>query len=211
MKDRIPTYPGRIELTDVETGVKRKYDMTMADEPTQEGDAPVKEKLLKDNTAQQYGRDSNTVVDDILYILREAVIRRNGVLQTILGEEIKFPSIEFVSYHGDNTSGAEHPTSVRLKSRPDLFVFFSYQQDGKSYELIQEPIAFINVKRLSSSFAANLGPNTSYQSAENSFAKYNDSQNELSWYYGANYGDTAAKAQFNFRQYTYYCFALKGV
>lgn len=42
MKDRIPTYPGRMRLTDVLTGQARLYDVEMADEPTENGTAQNK-------------------------------------------------------------------------------------------------------------------------------------------------------------------------
>lgn len=37
MKDRVPTYPGRVKLTDEETGVAKFYTLEMADEPTENG------------------------------------------------------------------------------------------------------------------------------------------------------------------------------
>ena len=121
MKDRVPTYPGRVKLMPVD-GQANIYDMTMADEPTQEGDAPVKEKLLKDNTAQQYGKDSSAVVDDILYVLRESVIRRNGVLQTILGTKLKFLSVETGTYTGTGTYGSNNPTKITFsKIKPIIW------------------------------------------------------------------------------------------
>lgn len=65
MKDRIPTYPGRVELIDVETGAKRKYDLVMADEAVENGDAPVKKNLLQDSTAALYGMGVGAVPNDV--------------------------------------------------------------------------------------------------------------------------------------------------
>lgn len=65
MHDRQPKYPGRIELTDVLTGEKRKYDMKMADEATIEGDPPVTRNLLKQKTAAIFGLGTSAVPDDV--------------------------------------------------------------------------------------------------------------------------------------------------
>lgn len=47
MDDRQPKYPGRVKLRDVETGTEKVYDMTMADEPSVEGDPPTKKNLWR--------------------------------------------------------------------------------------------------------------------------------------------------------------------
>ena len=54
MNDRVSTYPGRVTLIPV-PGQANKYDMTMADEPTQEGTPPTKANLLSDATAAKFG------------------------------------------------------------------------------------------------------------------------------------------------------------
>lgn len=64
MKDRLPTYPGRVRLTPV-TGQENVFDMTMEDQPTQAGDPPTKANLLKDATAALYGLSDSAVPDDI--------------------------------------------------------------------------------------------------------------------------------------------------
>ncbi len=50
MKDRVPTYPGRVELTPVE-GEQNKYILKRADEPTDEGTKLGKAALLSDDAA----------------------------------------------------------------------------------------------------------------------------------------------------------------
>ena len=52
MKDRIPTYPGRVKLIPVE-GQENTYTLTMADEPTQEGMALTKANLIHDETIKE--------------------------------------------------------------------------------------------------------------------------------------------------------------
>lgn len=69
MHDRQPKYPGRIKLRDIETGEEKIYDMTMADEPTVEGDAPVTKNLLKQQTAALFGLGSDAVPDDMFNLL----------------------------------------------------------------------------------------------------------------------------------------------
>ena len=54
MKDRIPLYPGRVKLTPVD-GQENAYDMTRADQPTQEGTPLNKASLLSDSSAEAYG------------------------------------------------------------------------------------------------------------------------------------------------------------
>ena len=79
------------------------------------------DKLVSANTAQQHGKDSSAVVDDILYVLRESVIRRNGVLQTILGTELKFLSVETGTYTGTGTYGSNNPTKITFSKKNQLF------------------------------------------------------------------------------------------
>lgn len=64
MKDRTPTYPGRIKLTPVD-GQENTYDLTWADEPVQEGTPLNKATLLSDTVAALLGlaQDDPTVSD----------------------------------------------------------------------------------------------------------------------------------------------------
>lgn len=63
MKDRVPTYPGRVKLTPV-SGQANTYDMVRADSPTQEGTPINKDTLLKDTTATALGLTGDPTVDD---------------------------------------------------------------------------------------------------------------------------------------------------
>ena len=58
MKDRIPTHAGRVLLVPV-TGETNKYDMSLADEPTEAGTPLNKANLLTDATATALGLDPN--------------------------------------------------------------------------------------------------------------------------------------------------------
>ena len=65
MKDRVPVYPGRVKLVPV-SGQENVYDMTRADQPTQQGDPLNKATLLKDATAALFGLGTDAVPDDVL-------------------------------------------------------------------------------------------------------------------------------------------------
>lgn len=63
MQDRVPLYPGRVKLVPV-AGQKNTYDMTRADQPTQEGDPLNKATLWSDVTAALFGLGVDSVPDD---------------------------------------------------------------------------------------------------------------------------------------------------
>ena len=68
MQDRVPLYPGRVTLTPV-SGQANTYDLTRADQPTQEGTPLNKASLLKDTTAALFGLGTGAVPDDVLAAL----------------------------------------------------------------------------------------------------------------------------------------------
>ena len=59
MKDRIPTYPGRVKLTPV-AGQENVYDLVRMDEPTEVGTPLDKANLLADATAALIGLTDET-------------------------------------------------------------------------------------------------------------------------------------------------------
>ena len=63
MKDRIPTYPGRVKLTPV-AGQANVYDMVRADEPVEAGTPLNKATLLTDQTATKLGLTPDTATPD---------------------------------------------------------------------------------------------------------------------------------------------------
>ena len=73
MQDRVPLYPGRVTLTPV-SGQANTYDLTRADQPTQEGTPLNKENLLKDATAALFGKTNAAVPDDILNLLSKSTL-----------------------------------------------------------------------------------------------------------------------------------------
>lgn len=69
MQDRVSLYPGRVKLEPV-AGQANTYDLTRADQPTQEGTPLNKATLLNDDTASLYGLDEAAVPDDVLSIIK---------------------------------------------------------------------------------------------------------------------------------------------
>lgn len=68
MQDRVSLYPGRVKLEPV-AGQSNLYDLTRADQPTQEGTPLNKASLLKDTTAALFGLTTDAVPDDVLALL----------------------------------------------------------------------------------------------------------------------------------------------
>lgn len=73
MKDRIPSYPGRVKLTPV-PGSENTYDMVRADVPTQEGTPLVTATLLANSTAALKDLTTEATPNDMLAALARAVL-----------------------------------------------------------------------------------------------------------------------------------------
>lgn len=84
MRDRLPLYPGRVKLVPV-SGQENVYDMTRADQPTQEGDPLNKATLLKDATAALFGLGTDAVPDDVLALLSKAALYKTVTPDIQLG------------------------------------------------------------------------------------------------------------------------------
>ena len=70
MQDRVSLYPGRVKLEPV-AGQTNLYDLTRADQPTQEGTPLNKANLLSDATeTAMFGSAANRTVDERLPVLR---------------------------------------------------------------------------------------------------------------------------------------------
>ena len=74
MQDRVSLYPGRVKLEPV-AGQANTYDLTRADQPTQEGTPLNKATLLKDTTAARLGLGTSAVPDDVLARVPFAEVR----------------------------------------------------------------------------------------------------------------------------------------
>lgn len=64
MQDRIPLYPGRVQLIPVD-GQENTFDLVRADQATQAGDPLNKGTLLSDESAARQGLGADAVPDDM--------------------------------------------------------------------------------------------------------------------------------------------------
>lgn len=136
MKDRVPLYPGRVKLTPV-AGQSDVYDMTRADQPTQDGDPLNKNTLYKDQTAALYGFGPDSVPDDALaylgkyaqhwWVKREITYsaEKSGRAEKIVAKLYPKTMTAEIPYASDLDIGADGK-SISLKNPENLSV--SYDQ-----------------------------------------------------------------------------------
>lgn len=74
MKDRAPTYPGRVRLIPV-AGQENTYDIVRADEPQQGGTPLNKATLLDDATAEKLGLTGDPTVNQALAAILQKPIQ----------------------------------------------------------------------------------------------------------------------------------------
>lgn len=122
MQDRIPLYPGRVQLIPVD-GQENTFDLVRADQATQEGTPLNKGSLLKDTTAAMFDfladQIPNIVPDDAFSaisgrVLMEATMDESTNLELVIPSELdplKRYSIEV--FPGDN--GLAHVDMSFLK------------------------------------------------------------------------------------------------
>lgn len=139
MQDRQPKYPGRVRLKDVESGVEKLYDLTMADDPSEEGTPPTKRFLLDDLTASSFGLGSEAVVNTVLGILSKAVISKDGGIHftTVTGETIANVGnciVYSTTYVGTGKNGESsgNRNSLKFPYTPKL-VFFWKEKESSQY------------------------------------------------------------------------------
>ena len=113
MQDRVPLYPGRVTLTPV-AGQANTYDMTRADQPTQEGTPLNKATLLKDYTTNLLGLPNTAVPDDALLALIIGV--------GAYGYRVKIQLADGTPAEGATVSGIEALTGSTLVSGTDGIV-----------------------------------------------------------------------------------------
>lgn len=70
MKDRIPTYAGRVKLIPV-PNQPNTYDAVRADEPVQEGTPLNKQTLLNSEVEEKYGLSENATPSDVFLAIKE--------------------------------------------------------------------------------------------------------------------------------------------
>lgn len=123
MKDRTPTYPGRVRLTPV-AGQENVYDLVMADEPVEEGTPLNKASLLTDATAAAFGLTDAATPSDVLNILKDAVLYRQGNMQTMGGTEVG-AKLQVGSYTGTGASGPSNPNTLTFDFTPKMVLIQS--------------------------------------------------------------------------------------
>lgn len=123
MQDRVPLYPGRVTLTPV-SGQANTFDLTRADQPTQEGTPLNKASLLKDATAALYGLPNTAVPDNVLSKIKTLIDSANANANTKA-------RIATGSYTGTGTYGASNPNSLTFEFAPKI-VLLTIANTGKS-------------------------------------------------------------------------------
>ena len=104
MKDRIPTYPGRVKLTQVSGNI---YDMERADQPSEAGTPLNKATFLKDATAALFGLTSAAVPDDVFAAIATGRAK-----------------IETGDYNGTGVYGSSHKNTLSFSITPKIVVIY---------------------------------------------------------------------------------------
>ena len=124
MQDRVSLYPGRVKLEPV-AGQANLYDLTRADQPTQEGTPLNKANLLSDATAAAIKAvlasqtEDPATPNDALNILAQAV---EAVATVAAGK----CSIETSTYTGNGKHGSANPVTLTFPKKPSLVIVFGY-------------------------------------------------------------------------------------
>lgn len=184
MKDRIPTYAGRVVLTPVSGNI---YDMTMADEPTEVGTPLNKANLLTDATAAAIASEFGITPDT-----------PNEALAAITAGSGK---TELQSYVGTGTYGSSYKNTLTFAHEPKLVLILGHEQGG-SHEIAGAGmtdtalLSWDNIKTASQANFRNLAPNT--MSYMNAYTLSNDNKT-ITWYNTQN-----AQNQLNTQSCTYF-------
>lgn len=124
MQDRISLYPGRVKIEPV-AGQAKLYDITRADQPTQEGTPLNKANLLSDATAAAIKAllasqtEDPATPNEALNILAQAV---EDVATVAAGK----CSIETSTYTGNGKHGSANPVTLTFPKKPSLVIVFGY-------------------------------------------------------------------------------------
>lgn len=113
MQDRVSLYPGRVKLEPV-AGQTNLYDLTRADQPTQEGTPLNKATLLKDSTAALLGLGTDAVPDDAFV----ALVFGQGVY----GYRVRVQLADGTPVEGATVSGIQPLTGSTLVTGEDGIV-----------------------------------------------------------------------------------------
>lgn len=129
MRDRVPLYPGRVKMVPV-AGQENVYDMTRADQPTQEGDPLNKATLLKDATAALFGLGADSVPDDVLaYVGKYA----QHWWAKYSGDPGSYELYELTNYLSwDSSEELEYASSIKVSARGQISLVSPKKVSGSS-------------------------------------------------------------------------------
>ena len=117
MQDRVSLYPGRVKLEPV-AGQANLYDLTRADQPTQEGTPLNKDSLLKDATADLFGLGADALPDDVLVAIKTLIDNVNETAS----EKVR---IETGSYRGTGVCGTgNYGPTITFSETPKAVIVY---------------------------------------------------------------------------------------
>lgn len=172
MQDRVPLYPGRVTLTPV-SGQANTFDLTRADQPTQEGTPLNKASLLKDATAALYGLPNTAVPDNVLSKIKTLIDSANANANTKA-------RIATGSYTGTGTYGSSHPNSLTFEFAPKVFAI--YKADSYALNMFIFPVS-------ESLISLHTTPPSMSGANQNNliFSQFSHDSKTLKWYSTDNY------------------------
>lgn len=128
MQDRVSLYPGRVKLEPV-AGQANTYDLTRADQPTQEGTPLNKANLLSDLTAAKFGNAET--VNAVLAILSKAAVLTDGELKLPDGSIVPAIKLAFGTYTGSGTFGSDNQNSLTFEFIPRFVAILPVSEEGR--------------------------------------------------------------------------------
>lgn len=161
MKDRIPTYAGRVTLTPV-AGQTNTYTLAMADQPTEAGTPLNKASLLSDTTAAAVNSATGTTPDTP----NDAI----NLLATALGGLSGSAKISTGSYTGDGTSGAANANTITFPFTPKIVFIQDSSEQATGLPYVWGSAYMIVISRTNSLTAASCsvaGNTMTYYSSTN--------------------------------------------
>ena len=139
MKDRVPTYPGRVILNPV-AGQENTYDIVRADEPQQEGTPLNNATLLDDVTAEKLGLTGDPTVNQALAgILRKPI----QATLTVSG----WTAVTGGYTQSVAVAGLLAADDTRTRVDPVRNVSYSTPANDEAFSLLQEPGAYVGCQQ----------------------------------------------------------------
>ena len=177
MKDRVPTYPGRIKLVPV-SGQENTYDMERADSPIQEGTPLNRHTLLSDETIAMIGLTEDATPDDALRAFNDKIAEAEQTITEGLanGAKTAWGSFLIPANTKPNTAKEEEVELV-FDFAPQFLIVFdaSVKYEVLMFHSFTEKGAYLS-QTSSSNFSAKMGFKAFYSTP---------SKNKISFYVDA--------------------------